>query len=107
MLYEVITALLFLDLDHFKNLNDSRGHQVGDELLIQVALRLKSLIRNEDTACRLGGDEFIVMVPGRFSSLQQATNHVAMLAEKILLAINQPFVVQGGEHHFSTSIGVV
>ena len=99
-------ALLFLDLDHFKNLNDSRGHQVGDELLIQVAQRLKSIIRNEDTACRLGGDEFIVMVPGRFSSLQQATNHVAMLAEKILLAINQPFVVQGSEHHFSTSIGV-
>ena len=99
-------ALLFLDLDHFKNLNDSRGHQVGDELLIQVAQRLKSMIRDEDTACRLGGDEFIVMVPGRFSSLQQATNHVAMLAEKILLAINQPFVVQGSEHHFSTSIGV-
>jgi len=99
-------ALLFLDLDHFKNLNDSRGHQVGDELLIQVAQRLTSMIRHEDTACRMGGDEFIVMVPGRFSDLQQATNHVAMLAEKILLAINQPFVVQGSEHHFSTSIGV-
>ncbi|MGY6276030.1 EAL domain-containing protein [Methylomonas sp. MgM2] len=99
-------ALLFLDLDHFKNLNDSRGHQVGDELLIQVAQRLKSIIRSEDTASRLGGDEFIVMVPGRFSNLKQATNHVAILTEKILLAINQPFVVQGSEHHFSTSIGV-
>lgn len=99
-------ALFFLDLDHFKNLNDSRGHQVGDELLMQVAQRLQSIIRQEDTACRLGGDEFIIMVPGRFISLQQATNHAAMLAEKILLAINQPFVVQGSEHHFSTSIGV-
>ena len=99
-------ALFFLDLDHFKNLNDSRGHQVGDELLVQVAQRLKSIIRDEDTACRLGGDEFIVMVPVRYPSLQQATNHAAMLAEKILLAINQPFVVQGNEHHFSTSIGV-
>ena len=99
-------ALFFLDLDHFKNLNDSRGHQVGDELLIQVAQRLHSIIRQEDTACRLGGDEFIIMVPGRFLSLHQATNHAAMLAEKILLAINQPFVVQGSEHHFSTSIGV-
>lgn len=99
-------ALFFLDLDHFKNLNDSRGHQVGDELLIQVARRLTSIIRDEDTACRLGGDEFIILVPGRFSSLQHATNHAVILAEKILLAINQPFVVQGSEHHFSTSIGV-
>lgn len=99
-------ALFFLDLDHFKKLNDSRGHQVGDELLIQVAQRLQSIIREEDTACRLGGDEFIVMVPGRFLSLQQATNHAAMLAEKILLSINHPFTVQGSEHHFSTSIGV-
>lgn len=99
-------ALFFLDLDHFKNLNDSRGHQVGDELLIQVAQRLKALIRHEDTACRLGGDEFIILVPGRFSTLSQATNHAAILAEKILQAINQPFIVQGGEHHFSTSIGV-
>lgn len=99
-------ALFFLDLDHFKNLNDSRGHQVGDELLVQLAQRLKSIIRDEDTACRLGGDEFIVLVPGRFSSLQHATNHAVILAEKILLAINQPFSVQGSEHHFSASIGV-
>lgn len=99
-------ALFFLDLDHFKNLNDSRGHQVGDELLIQVAQRLSSLIRDEDTACRLGGDEFVVMVPGRFMELQQASNHAAILAEKILLSINQPYLVQGAEHHFSTSIGI-
>ena len=99
-------ALFFLDLDHFKNLNDSRGHQVGDELLIQVGQRLKAIIRHEDTACRLGGDEFVVMIPGRFLSLQDATNHAIMLADKILLAINRPYIVQGSEHHFSTSIGV-
>ncbi len=99
-------ALFFLDLDHFKTLNDSRGHQVGDELLVQVAQRLTAIIRDEDTACRMGGDEFIVMVPGRYTKLRQATDHAAMLAEKILLAINQPFMVQGSEHHFSTSIGV-
>jgi predicted signal transduction protein with EAL and GGDEF domain len=79
---------------------------VGDELLIQVAQRLSSLIRDEDTACRLGGDEFVVMVPGRFMELQQASNHAAILAEKILLSINQPYLVQGAEHHFSTSIGI-
>lgn len=99
-------SLFFLDLDHFKTLNDSRGHQVGDELLIQVAQRLKSIIRDEDTASRLGGDEFIVMVPGRYQHLAQATHHAAILAEKILQTINQPFTVQGSEHHFSTSIGV-
>lgn len=99
-------ALFFLDLDHFKNLNDSRGHQVGDELLIQVGQRLQSIIRREDTACRLGGDEFVIMVPGRFLSLQQASNHAVILAEKILLTINQPYIVQGSEHHFSTSIGI-
>lgn len=99
-------ALFFLDLDHFKVLNDSRGHRVGDALLVQVSQRLRSAIRDEDTACRLGGDEFIVMVPGRFHSLQQATNHAVMLAEKILSAIKQPYLVEGHEHHFSTSIGV-
>jgi diguanylate cyclase (GGDEF)-like protein/PAS domain S-box-containing protein len=99
-------ALFFLDLDHFKTLNDSRGHQVGDELLIQVAQRLAAIIRDEDTACRLGGDEFIVLIPGRYSKLRQATDHAAMLAEKILAAIGQPFVVQGSELHFSTSVGV-
>jgi len=99
-------ALFFLDLDHFKTLNDSRGHQVGDELLIQVAQRLTAIIRDEDTACRLGGDEFIVLIPGRYPKLRQATDHAAMLAEKILAAINQPFVVQGSELHFSSSVGV-
>ncbi|WP_367155064.1 EAL domain-containing protein [Methylomonas sp. HYX-M1] len=99
-------ALFFLDLDHFKILNDSRGHQVGDELLIQMAQRLKATIRREDSACRLGGDEFIVMVPARYHSLRQANQHAAILADKILQTINQPFIVQGSEHHFSTSIGV-
>ncbi len=99
-------ALFFMDLDHFKHLNDSRGHQVGDELLILVAQRLTAIIRNEDTACRLGGDEFLVMIPGRFHNLQQATNHAALLAEKILLSINQPYLVQGNELHFSSSIGI-
>ncbi|WP_268745428.1 putative bifunctional diguanylate cyclase/phosphodiesterase [Methylomarinum vadi] len=82
------------------------GHQVGDELLIQVAQRISTLLREEDTACRLGGDEFIVLVAGQGKSLEQATDHAAILAEKIRDVINQPFMLRGSSHHFTTSIGV-
>jgi diguanylate cyclase (GGDEF)-like protein/PAS domain S-box-containing protein len=99
-------ALLFLDLDHFKRLNDSLGHQVGDELLKEVAQRIKLLLREEDTACRMGGDEFIVMTSGQSDSLQKATDLAASLAERVRMAINQPFILQGSAHHFSTSIGI-
>lgn len=99
-------ALFFLDLDHFKRLNDSLGHQVGDELLIQVAQRINTLLREEDTACRLGGDEFIVLVTGQGNSLDQATDHAALLGERIRDIINQSFMLQGSSHHFTTSIGI-
>ncbi len=99
-------ALFFLDLDHFKRLNDSLGHQVGDELLVQVSKRINALLREEDTACRLGGDEFIVLVSGQGDNLEQATDHAALLAEKIRDVINQPFMLGGSLHHFTTSIGV-
>jgi len=99
-------ALFFLDLDHFKRLNDSLGHQVGDELLVQVALRIKALLREEDTACRLGGDEFIVLVSGEVNSLRCAAEHAEILAERIRDTINQPFLIQDSSHYFSTSIGI-
>ncbi len=99
-------ALFFLDLDHFKRLNDSLGHQVGDELLVQVALRIKALLREEDTACRLGGDEFIVLVSGEADSLRNAAEHAEILAERIRDTVNQPFLLQGNSHYFSTSIGI-
>lgn len=99
-------ALIFMDLDHFKKINDSLGHQVGDELLIQVAARLKSIIREEDTACRLGGDEFIIMVSGRYQKLQYSRDHAILLAEKIRRHINQPFTIAGNTHHFTSSMGI-
>lgn len=99
-------ALFFLDLDRFKTLNDSLGHHVGDELLIQVAERLKSLVVEGGTVARLGGDEFIVLSQSESKSLQQAAEQARALAEKILLAINKPYRVLELSWHFTASIGV-
>jgi diguanylate cyclase (GGDEF)-like protein len=75
-------AILFIDLDGFKRVNDTRGHEVGDELLREVGRRLRASVRQNDTAARLGGDEFVVL-------LEDVTKpqHAAMVAEKILLAV--------------------
>ncbi|UTA47713.1 EAL domain-containing protein [Simiduia sp. 21SJ11W-1] len=94
-------ALLFLDVDRFKNINDSLGHVVGDDLLKQVAKRLKSAVRAEDTVARLGGDEFVVMLEQLTTA--QAAAHVA---DKILHAIRLPFNLQGKEFFTTTSIGI-
>ncbi len=99
-------ALFYLDLDHFKRLNDSLGHQIGDELLIQVSQRISTLLREDDTACRMGGDEFVVLVSGQENNPEHAADHAALLAEKIRETINQPFMLLGSPHHFSTSVGV-
>jgi len=93
-------AVLFLDLDRFKHINDSLGHPVGDLLLKGIAVRLKEQLRDIDTVARLGGDEFIILLPG----LQQASD-ATHLANKLLGCFNAPF--QAGEHEFfiSASIG--
>ena len=94
-------ALLFIDLDHFKNINDSLGHQIGDLLLIEAARRLKSLVRQVDTVARLGGDEFVVLMEGN------ATHTAAVsLADKIVAAFKQPFAVNGIDLYVGCSIGV-
>lgn len=94
-------ALLFLDLDRFKNINDSLGHAVGDRLLRLVGQRLALLLRAHDTLARLGGDEFVVVVP-RLSHPLQAQQ----LAEKVIEAMQEPLVVDGHVLHISTSIGI-
>ncbi|MFK5948217.1 MAG: EAL domain-containing protein [Methylococcales bacterium] len=99
-------AVIFMDLDYFKILNDTLGHQVGDELLIQVANRIKSVIRDEDTACRLGGDEFVILISGYDSSISEMVDQAAIVAEKIRQKINFPFDLSGSKQIFSTSIGV-
>ena len=99
-------ALLFIDLDNFKVLNDSRGHDIGDLLLMQVAERLNLCLRAQDTVARLGGDEFVIILDTLHESLQQSLMLADGVAEKILHSINQPYYIKEFEHHNSSSIGV-
>ncbi|MFF4339654.1 putative bifunctional diguanylate cyclase/phosphodiesterase [Kitasatospora sp. NPDC001540] len=94
-------AVLFLDLDGFKAVNDTAGHQVGDELLVQAARRLQSAVRSEDTVARFGGDEFAVLVRGRLGHPQ-----VRDLAERIRGALSEPYWIGGAELGVAASIGI-
>ncbi|MDO9601006.1 MAG: EAL domain-containing protein [Rhodocyclaceae bacterium] len=98
-------AVLFIDLDHFKNLNDTRGHDAGDHLLVEVAHRLLSCVRTEDTVARLGGDEFVVLLEDLDEEGAGAAAQVEAVAEKILCAINRPYQLKGLPHHSTSSIG--
>jgi diguanylate cyclase (GGDEF)-like protein/PAS domain S-box-containing protein len=99
-------ALLFIDLDNFKTLNDTRGHDTGDQLLQQVAQRLSLCIRQGDTVARLGGDEFVIMLDDLSEHPQEAATQTETVGEKVLLALNQPYQLGGFEHISTPSIGV-
>lgn len=99
-------ALLFLDLDNFKTLNDTKGHDVGDQMLIQVAHRLQSCVRKSDTVARLGGDEFVVVLGSLSSVADEAATQAKLVAEKIRVALSQPYFLPDYEHRTTTSIGV-
>ncbi len=94
-------AVMFLDLDRFKNVNDSLGHSVGDELLVQVAVRLKSCIRDYDMVARLGGDEFVVILRG-----PDILCDAIVVAKKLNHHLSQPFLIGPHTLHTSTSIGI-
>jgi diguanylate cyclase (GGDEF)-like protein len=94
-------ALLFIDLDRFKVVNDTLGHHIGDELLIEVARRLQESVRDSDVVARLGGDEFVIMLTG----IEHSTS-VAMVAEKIVLTVGSPYVIEGHDLYTSPSIGI-
>jgi diguanylate cyclase (GGDEF)-like protein len=99
-------ALLFIDLDHFKTLNDTLGHDVGDLLLQQVAQRLTSCVREGDTVARLGGDEFVVMLADLSEQAVDAATQVETVAKKILDALNQVYRLATHEYRSTPSIGV-
>jgi diguanylate cyclase (GGDEF)-like protein/PAS domain S-box-containing protein len=99
-------ALLFIDLDNFKILNDTRGHHMGDELLKQVASRLADCVRGVDTVARLGGDEFVVMLEELGTTELEAAAQAEAVGKKVLSALNQHFDLSGQPHHSSPSIGV-
>jgi diguanylate cyclase (GGDEF)-like protein/PAS domain S-box-containing protein len=94
-------AVMFLDLDRFKTINDSLGHHVGDLLLIEVAGRLRQTVRSSDTVARLGGDEFIIVLPAL-----EAPEVAAMVAGSIMEALSRPYLIEGNTLHSTPSIGV-
>ena len=101
-----IGAVLFIDLDHFKNVNDARGHAIGDALLQQVARRLASMMRTEDTVARMGGDEFVVLLPDLATEFTAAAQAAMTVADKLRHALTQPFSIDGQQYVSGGSIGV-
>lgn len=98
-------SLMFLDLDHFKNLNDTLGHDYGDLLLQQVALRIASCLRESDTVARLGGDEFVVMLEDLSKNALEASSLTQAVGDKILTVLRQPYQLASHEYHSTPSIG--
>ncbi|PIF25294.1 PAS domain S-box-containing protein/diguanylate cyclase (GGDEF)-like protein [Acidovorax sp. 56] len=99
-------ALLFIDLDNFKDLNDTLGHDMGDQLLSQVAARLVGSVREADTVSRFGGDEFVVMLENLSADLHEAATQAEIVADKLLASLNEPFALDGGQHYSTPSIGI-
>ena len=99
-------GLLFIDLDNFKIINDTLGHDVGDSLLKQVAQRLLGCVRRTETVARLGGDEFVVMLEDLSTDPMEAAKHIELVGNKILQTLNQPYVLGGREYQNTPSIGI-
>ena len=99
-------AILFLDLDYFKKLNDTLGHDMGDLLLQEVAKRLSTCVRENDTVARLGGDEFVVMLEGLDPQPVAAAAQAEVVARKIIVALGRPYQLDTHEYHITPSIGI-
>jgi diguanylate cyclase (GGDEF)-like protein/PAS domain S-box-containing protein len=99
-------AVMFLDLDRFKQLNDTHGHEMGDLLLQEVARRLQLSIRSVDTAARLGGDEFVVLIQDLSSNVTEAQTQARVVGNKVLSSLNQPYDLHGHLHTSTPSIGI-
>ncbi|MBI3382115.1 MAG: EAL domain-containing protein [Aquabacterium sp.] len=104
--HQWLGALVYIDLDDFKTLNDTLGHDKGDLFLVEVADRLSASIRCGDTVARLGGDEFVVLLEHLSVHLDEAATQARQVAEKILAALNKPSHLEGIAHHGTASIGI-
>lgn len=99
-------AILFIDMDRFKALNDTLGHEYGDLLLLEVGMRIKACVREMDTVARYGGDEFVVLIDALSNDRDEVTRKVSLVAEKIRAALELPYKLKGHQHHSSPSIGI-
>lgn len=100
-------ALFFIDLDNFKSLNDTLGHAVGDQLLQQVAQRLRGCVNHHDTVSRFGGDEFVVLLSSMSADVDQASGQARSVGERMLATLRQPYQLDQYCHHSTASIGIV
>ena len=100
------SALLYIDLDGFKSLNDTQGHPVGDLLLSQVGGRLKSAVREVDTVARIGGDEFVVILNALSETLAEAAHQARSVGQKMLSALSEPYDLNGLDYHCTSSMGI-
>jgi len=99
-------AVLLIDLDNFKLLNDTEGHEIGDQLLVEVARRLKTCVRDQDSLAHQGGDEFIIILEDLGTDLQAAATRAELVAEKIMQALRETYQLGVIEHHSQASIGI-
>jgi diguanylate cyclase (GGDEF)-like protein/PAS domain S-box-containing protein len=99
-------AVLYIDLNRFKQLNDTHGHDTGDQMLIEVASRLQQAVRNSDTVARLGGDEFVVLLTGLGTDAAQAARYADSVVEKIRGALSENYVLGSIHHQASASVGI-
>lgn len=99
-------AILFVDLDHFKSINDTRGHEAGDMVLVEAARRLRAAVRVDDSLARLGGDEFVVLIEGLDAQVLEAATQAQIVAEKIITSLAQPYEFKNFEFHCTASIGI-
>ncbi|MDP2783355.1 MAG: EAL domain-containing protein [Sulfurimicrobium sp.] len=99
-------AILFLDMDNFKTLNDTRGHDIGDLLLVEVARRLHACVRGGDTVARLGGDEFVILLEDLNGNIEEAAAQAKLAGDKVQEAIARPYLLKDCEYHCTTSTGI-
>jgi diguanylate cyclase (GGDEF)-like protein len=100
------SAMLFIDMDNFKVINDIQGHSIGDKLLIEVSKRLKLCVRDNDIIARLGGDEFVIVLEGLSGDVHQAASKTKLIAEKILVVLSNSYLIDDHDCSSSASIGI-